>query len=99
MECENCTQENRIAALEKDSERNQNTHREFYGKFERLSSSDAVRGEQYTTIIEKLTRLESKIDEQEKKPARRWDGLVDKILLILAGAFVAWLASGLPGVK
>ena len=32
------------------------------------------------------------------KPARRWDGLVDKALWLVVGAFLAWLLSGMPGV-
>ena len=28
------------------------------------------------------------------KSGKRWDGLVDKILAALAGAFIAWLLSG-----
>lgn len=32
------------------------------------------------------------------KPARRWDGLVDKALWLLAGAFLAWVLAGMPGV-
>ena len=32
------------------------------------------------------------------KPARRWDGLVDKALWLVAGAFLAWLLSGMPGL-
>ena len=28
------------------------------------------------------------------KAGKRWDGLVDKALAVLAGAFIAWLISG-----
>ena len=30
-------------------------------------------------------------------PAKRWEGLVDKLLFAVAGAVIAWLASGAPG--
>ena len=30
-------------------------------------------------------------------PAKRWDGLVDKLLFAAAGAVLAWLAAGAPG--
>lgn len=32
------------------------------------------------------------------KPVKRWDGLVDKALWLLAGAFLAWVLAGMPGV-
>lgn len=32
------------------------------------------------------------------KPAKRWDGLVDKLIFALAGAFIAWIAAGAPGM-
>ena len=28
------------------------------------------------------------------KAGKRWDSLVDKVLAVLAGAFIAWLLSG-----
>lgn len=42
--------------------------------------------------------LSGKVEAIEQKPAKRWDGLVEKIILVLAGAFAAWLMSGAPGV-
>lgn len=33
-----------------------------------------------------------------EKPAKRWDGLVDKAIAAAVGAFLAWLASGAPGL-
>lgn len=32
------------------------------------------------------------------KPVKRWDGLVDKALWLVVGAFLAWVLSGMPGV-
>ena len=32
------------------------------------------------------------------KPVKRWDGLVDKALWLVVGAFLAWALSGMPGV-
>ena len=31
------------------------------------------------------------------KPVKRWDNLIDKALWLVAGAFLAWVLSGLPG--
>lgn len=43
-------------------------------------------------------RLTGKVEALEAKPDKRWDGLLDKALLVLSGAFVAWPASGTPGL-
>lgn len=32
------------------------------------------------------------------KPGKRWDSMVDKALWLLAGAFLAWVLAGMPGV-
>lgn len=32
------------------------------------------------------------------KPVKRWDGLVDKALWLVVGAFLAWVLSGMPGM-
>ena len=32
------------------------------------------------------------------KPVKRWDGLVDKALWLVVGAFLTWVLSGMPGV-
>lgn len=31
------------------------------------------------------------------KPAKRWDGMVDKLIYAVIGAFIAWALSGAPG--
>ena len=64
----------------------------------RLATAVEVMAAKQNSMGESVERLEGKVDSLETKPAKRWDGLIDKILLVLAGAFVAWVASGLPGV-
>ena len=38
-----------------------------------------------------VVRLESKVDVLESKPAKRWEGLVDKAIWGVAGAVLAFL--------
>ena len=45
-----------------------------------------------------VDKLVSKVDTIEAKPAKRWEGLVDKLLFAVAGAVLAWLAQGGPGL-
>ena len=46
-----------------------------------------------TDVGEIKTDVKAMLD----KPAKRWDSLVDKLLFAVAGAVLAWLASGAPG--
>jgi hypothetical protein len=45
-----------------------------------------------------VERLEHKVDTLEDKPAERWDKLISSLIGALAGAFLVWVASGMPGV-
>ena len=63
-----------------------------------IATSVAVMAEQQKNISDKVDTIDAKVDALEAKPGKRWDGLVDKVLLVLAGAFAAWLAAGRPGL-
>ena len=41
-----------------------------------------------------ITEIKTDVKVLTAKPAKRWDGLVDKLLAALVGAFVAWLLTG-----
>ena len=41
-----------------------------------------------------LERLNEKMDSLERRPGQRWESLADKVLLVLAGAFVSFLLAG-----
>ena len=43
---------------------------------------------------ESLERLNEKMDSLERRPGQRWESLVDKVLLVLAWAFVSFLLAG-----
>jgi ABC-type transport system involved in multi-copper enzyme maturation permease subunit len=47
---------------------------------------------------EKLDELTATAKDLAGKPAKRWEALVSCIISALAGAFLVWLASGMPGV-
>ena len=69
------------------------THKELYGRVTALERSDTARDQQYKTIMEKLDKLLAWQDVQREKPAKRWDAIVEKILLlVVAGVVGAVLA-------
>ena len=56
------------------------------------------------TSVEVLaTRQETEIKSDVKaitsRSGRRWDSLVDKLIYAAAGAVLAWIAAGAPGVQ
>lgn len=80
-----------------------NTHRigelkEEITAVNQLATSVAVMAEQLKTMNANVDSLSDKVDAIEAKPAKRWDGLVDKLLYAVAGAVLAWLAQGGPGL-
>lgn len=63
----------------------------------RLATAVEVMATKQDTMGESVERLEGKVDSLETRPAKRWDGLLDKLLLAAAGAFAGWLLTGAPG--
>ena len=71
---------------------------ESHEALHQLATSVAVMAEKQDTMNRNVETLTEKMDAIEGKPAERWDKLVTAILGAIAGAFVAWLISGAPGV-
>ena len=55
-----------------------------------LATSVAVMAEQMKTMNENVLTLTSEVDELREKPGKRWDGLIDKIILIIASAVLTY---------
>lgn len=97
-DCNDCPLEPRIAALEKSDEQHRNTHREIFGRVNKLETENAVQNAKYDTIIEKLEeltakhdKLNEKLESLEQKPGKRWDGIVDKAIWAVCAAIIAFL--------
>lgn len=68
MACENCKNEDRIRQLELDSERNQKTHKEFFGRFEKLERENAVTDERYQQLLVTMNEIKADVRELKDKP-------------------------------
>lgn len=93
--------EKRLTAVEDRAK--SNTHRleeveKRQDNLDELVSSVAVFAKEQEHIQQDVREIKADVKALTDKPAKRWEGLVDKLLLVLVGAFVAWLASGAPGV-
>ena len=93
--------EHRMTAVEDRSKSNTlrlNKLEENTAVLNRLATAVEVMATKQDTMGESVERLEGKVDSLETKPAKRWEGLLDKMLLVVAGAFLAWLLSGASGL-
>jgi predicted nucleic acid-binding Zn-ribbon protein len=100
-------QEMAVKLAEVDARSKSNTHRlddveEKVDTLQRLTTAVEVMAteqrhqtETMGEIKNDVTALGKKVDAIEKKPGKRWDGMVDKFLYGLVGALATALAGGL----
>lgn len=79
--------ESRIIALEEAEKINREEHKEIMKRLNEKDIQDAVMREQLDTVVKTTSRIEEKIDEQNKVPANRWNTVVVAIItgIISAG--------------
>lgn len=58
---------------------------------QKLATSVAVMAEQIKTMNSNVQTLTNKVDRLEEKPGKRWDGLVEKIILTAAAGVVGFI--------
>lgn len=95
--------ESRLTAVEERSK--SNTHRldkleESTEAISRLATSMEVMAERQEqcvtsvgTLDKKVSTLDGKVTALEQKPAKRWDGMVDKAISALVGGLIAYMLS------
>ena len=87
----------RVAGLEEkveDSARRISQLEKNQSALTRLTTAVEVLATKQETVSDSVERLNQKMDAIEQRPGRRWESLTDKILLVLAGAFVSFLLTG-----
>jgi hypothetical protein len=58
---------------------------------QQLATSVAVMAEQIKTMNLNVQTLTGKVDKLEQKPGKRWDSLIEKIIMTVAAAVVGFL--------
>lgn len=93
--------ESRLTAVEERSK--SNTHRldkleESHAVLNRLATSMEVLAERQQhsadsidTLGVQVSTLDGKVTALEQKPAKRWDGMIDKAIGAAVGVFIAYL--------
>lgn len=96
-----------VRLAEVDARSKSNTHRinELAGQIDavnRLATAVEVMAteqkHQSTAMAEikdNVAKLDAKVETIEQKPAKRWDGVVDKVIYGIVGALVAALGAGI----
>lgn len=97
-ESQNCPLLPRVEALEDANKQHSETHREIFRRLGNLESMTAVQDTQLKNIDEKLDEIKkndkailAKVEALEAKPAKRWDGLVEKALWAVCAAVITFL--------
>ena len=93
--------EHRVTAVEKLA--GSNRHRlddieKRQDNLDELVKSVALFAQEQEYIKEDVKEIKADVKALTDKPAKRWDSLVDKAIWALAGAFIAWVAAGAPGL-
>lgn len=88
---------------EVDARCKSNTHRidkleESTEAINRPATSVEVMATKQDAMGVSVDKLVSKVDTMEAKPAKQWDKLISSLIGALGGAFLVWVASGMPGV-
>ena len=96
-----------VKLAEVDARSKSNTHRldeldEKVDVLNRLTTAIEVmaaeqkhQGETMAEIKNDVTALDKKVEAIEQKPAKRWDGMVEKVIYGIVGSLVTALSAGL----
>lgn len=97
--------ENILRELEEHKTRSHETHQQIFERLNKLETGSAELKIQYNAIMDKLNDLSLRISDTlarlsdiERKPAKRWESIVDKVLMVIVGAIVGavLVKMGLP---
>lgn len=84
--------------VEADQRSKSNTHRldkleEQWEVLNKLAVSVEKMGINLATMDKTIQRLDAKVEEQEAKPGKRWEALVEKVVFLFVGAVAAYVFS------
>lgn len=88
--------EHRLTAVEDRAKSNQRRIEKLETSTQalnRLAASMEVMAERQKRMADAVDELDGKVTALEAKPAKRWDELVNKLILVTVTALVTWLLS------
>ena len=84
----------RMKAIEDDNEviyQRLNKQSALVQDIQQLSSSVAVLANNMKSMLDEQQRQNKRLEELEKKPVKRWDAVIDKIVMTVLGALIAYV--------
>lgn len=84
----------RMKAIEDDNEviyQRLNKQAALVEDIQQLSSSVAILANNMKSMLEEQQRQNKRLEELERKPAKRWDAVIDKIIMTVLGALIAYV--------
>lgn len=92
---DNCPVNARVDALGKEFDRyrdnSSSTHEQMFRRIGDLEQNGAAVKATLESMDEKLDKVVEWQEAQQSKPAKRWDGLIDKAIWAVAAAVIAFL--------
>lgn len=88
----------RIGELKEEFTKRLDEMKKRQDDFGELISTVKILAEKESRVEEDVKEIKESIDEIKEKPGKRWDGLVDKIILTFAAAIVGFVLAQL-GLK
>lgn len=99
---QSCQLLHRVEALEREIAHNKEAHKEIYEKLEGSNTDVALIQERIKQINDKvdevkedIKEIKNSIQEMKEKPAKRWDGLVNKAVFTLVGVVITYILARL----
>ncbi len=85
--------------LEKDvnelRKQNSSSHERIFDRLGELEKQEGIQLVQYEHIMEKLDQLAGDVKELKAKPGKRWEGIVEKVIGLVAAAVVGYFLARL----
>lgn len=80
--------EARVSVLEKRVEENDDAHKDIIRRLNAKDVSDAIIGQKLDTLVLTTNRIEKTVNEQQAKPAKRYELIITTIITTLVGVIV-----------
>lgn len=84
----------RMKAIEDDNDviyQRLNKQAALVEDIQQLSSSVAILANNMKSMLEEQQRQNQRLEDLEKKPVKRWDAVIDKIVMTVLGALIAYI--------
>lgn len=84
----------RMKAIEDDNDviyQRLNKQAALVEDIQQLSSSVAILANNMKSMLEEQQRQNQRLEDLEKKPVKRWDAVIDKIVMTVLGALITFV--------